>query len=439
MQAPEWTDASYCTRCRTEFSTFNRKHHCRNCGHVFDQQCSAQSLPLPHFGVAEPVRVCDGCVKKLKDGTGAALARSTSLGAGGSAGTRLPERSQTVAYKGRSGRTSSEGGKRSTEDDDLAKAIAASLLDSGGSSTSGPAFQLRDPPAQKGYTPSYAPPVSSAPPQEEDDDPDLAAAIAASLRDVPAAPSGSAATYASLYPSTNAYPTTTPASAYPTLSAPPSHALSSYDLTPTESSSLHHFSSTLERPPPVLGSRERELYEDAQRAAPRLERGLEDAERRTEMLVEMNDKLGEATRLFEGLLDRRVREARLKNGALPSCAPGRRSELTLDLPREQSTRHSGRPHNRRRHSSTTPRQSRTRPHRRRTRPHHSRTRSSAPPTPTPPRPSPTPQHNHRSNTFHLSSTLSPRHHHSNSRRGTTSPRRSPRCRKDRSRSPPCRA
>lgn len=230
----------------------------------------------------------------------------------------------------------SGGTRRSKEDEDLERAIAASLLEANPSSPDGPASQLRDPPrAAPGYNPSYAPPESSAP-AEEDDDPDLAAAIAASLRDAQpqstrgaySQSNGAAETYSSLYPSSTTnnsyYPSATAAPFYPAVQA--SQALPTYDLTPSESTTIYNFTSALERPPPALGTRERELYEEARRAAPQLERGLEDAERRTEILAEMNDKLGEATRLFEGLLDRRVRDAkqRAEGESLSHLEPTRR-------------------------------------------------------------------------------------------------------------------
>ena len=49
--APEWSDNMVCTKCRSEFGTFLRKHHCRNCGRIFCYKCSTKTMPLPWYSV----------------------------------------------------------------------------------------------------------------------------------------------------------------------------------------------------------------------------------------------------------------------------------------------------------------------------------------------------------------------------------------------------
>jgi len=39
----------------------------RNCGRTYCGACSAATLPLPHFGLPEPVRVCGQCEQALKN------------------------------------------------------------------------------------------------------------------------------------------------------------------------------------------------------------------------------------------------------------------------------------------------------------------------------------------------------------------------------------
>ncbi|BGP50238.1 Vacuolar protein-sorting-associated protein 27 [Rhodotorula kratochvilovae] len=331
LSAPDWTDAPYCTRCRTEFTTFNRKHHCRNCGHVFDAQCSASTAPLPHYGILEPVRVCDACARKIREGKGASvaaaagLARRSSFGGSGSARPPGVERSKTSGGVGAAGR-------KDQEDEDLRRAIEASLAEVEPDSLPRRAPAAPLPPAAPGYNPSYAAQVSDAKGSAKvgagaaEEDADLAAAIAASLRDLqpPAtAPAlarsetastlgAGAVTYAEMFPRAPA--------------AAPAHApraammtLPSYDLSAAESASLSDFialyASPSHVPPSHPGARERGLYDAAGAAQARLARAAEDARRRGEILREMEWKLAEAARLYGAGLTERA------NYRSPSLAP----------------------------------------------------------------------------------------------------------------------
>lgn len=58
---------THCAGCEIRFSLTVRKHHCRNCGKVFCNTCSSESMPLPHQMVHTPERVCAACYKNLSN------------------------------------------------------------------------------------------------------------------------------------------------------------------------------------------------------------------------------------------------------------------------------------------------------------------------------------------------------------------------------------
>ncbi|UYV76367.1 HGS [Cordylochernes scorpioides] len=66
--APQWIDGSICYQCRTQFGIMQRKHHCRNCGHVYCNRCSSKTSTIPRFGIEKRVRVCDACYDRLQQG-----------------------------------------------------------------------------------------------------------------------------------------------------------------------------------------------------------------------------------------------------------------------------------------------------------------------------------------------------------------------------------
>lgn len=68
--APEWAEGDVCHMCRVKFSTFQRQHHCRNCGQVFCQKCSSKASLIPHYGIEREVRVCDPCYYKINPSAG---------------------------------------------------------------------------------------------------------------------------------------------------------------------------------------------------------------------------------------------------------------------------------------------------------------------------------------------------------------------------------
>lgn len=65
LQRPAWVndlDVSYCSSCNNTFSPLKRRHHCRNCGNIFCQECSSRKVALPQLGYGtKPERVCNSC------------------------------------------------------------------------------------------------------------------------------------------------------------------------------------------------------------------------------------------------------------------------------------------------------------------------------------------------------------------------------------------
>lgn len=63
-----------CYECDSQFTVFNRRHHCRLCGRVFCAKCTANSLPAPSDEQKtgredwERIRVCNYCYKQWEQG-----------------------------------------------------------------------------------------------------------------------------------------------------------------------------------------------------------------------------------------------------------------------------------------------------------------------------------------------------------------------------------
>uniref|UniRef100_A0A060TFB9 Vacuolar protein sorting-associated protein 27 n=1 Tax=Blastobotrys adeninivorans TaxID=409370 RepID=A0A060TFB9_BLAAD len=155
---PEWVDSDTCMKCGTAFTFVNRKHHCRNCGGVFDQKHCQNYISLPHYGINDPVRVCDDCFDKLKKPS------SSSKQNSGPVSSHVPSRpTGASSYKPSSGPVYDD-----EDDPDLKRALELSLQDSQSAAPPQPAAAVQPNPTSN----------------DDEEDEDMKAAIAASLRDM---------------------------------------------------------------------------------------------------------------------------------------------------------------------------------------------------------------------------------------------------------------
>lgn len=292
-------------RCRTAFTFTNRKHHCRNCGNCFDQQCSSKTLPLPHLGILQAVRVDDGCYAKLKDKSG----RRGSTAAGS-------DSTPTYPYKTRSTSAMQPRNARVDEgyDEDLKKALAMSLEEVKGHS--------------KGYTePTVNAPKqnggSSAAHQAEQEDDDLKAAIAASLADMEEQKKQHAAALKEQTSTEGHAPT-----------APFVLPKNDYELTPVEAENINLFATLVDRlqtQPPGTILREpqiQELYDSIGALRPKLARTYGETMSkhgmcnmsgvtvagpiltlRADTLLDLHAKLSTVVRYYDRMLEERLSKA----------------------------------------------------------------------------------------------------------------------------------
>ena len=63
-----------CYECDSQFTVFNRRHHCRHCGRVFCAKCTTNSVPAPSSDPRTPreecekIRVCNFCFSQWDQG-----------------------------------------------------------------------------------------------------------------------------------------------------------------------------------------------------------------------------------------------------------------------------------------------------------------------------------------------------------------------------------
>lgn len=274
----------------TQFSFVNRKHHCRNCGGVYVQKYCNNYVPLPHYGINQPVRVCDDCNAKLTKPS-----RSSSIKGAKTSDTTTDHTKKNTAPSISNPIIDEE------EDEDLKRALQLSLAESQGTSAPAPAPAPVPAPAPTSNTPATATNNTTTTTNATGDDAfdeDMKAAIAASLLEMQGG---------------STIPNNTTTTGAPTAtSAPVSYQRPSWELTQIEADNVNMYATLVEKlknGPPGAILREgklQDLNESIGALRPKLARTLADAVTKYDKLVDMNSKLTTAMRYYDRLLEDRL-------------------------------------------------------------------------------------------------------------------------------------
>ncbi|CAK7227782.1 Vacuolar protein-sorting-associated protein 27 [Sporothrix eucalyptigena] len=315
---PEWVDSDVCMRCRTAFTFTNRKHHCRNCGNCFDQQCSTKTLPLPHLGIMQAVRVDDGCYAKLTDKSSGGSGGATGGGSTGNVGGSSSKSSAPMQPR--------DARIEDSFDEDLKRALAMSLEEvqshskaftssqpssnTASKTTNGNTISSPYGAVPKPTTTSVPATSTSAPTKastEEEEDEDLKAAIAASLADMEEQKKKHAAAFRQQTESSS--------SGAAGSSAPFVLPKNDYELTAVEAENINLFSTLVDRlqtQPPGTILREpqiQELYDSIGTLRPKLARTYGETMSKHDTLLDLHAKLSTVVRYYDRMLEERLSKA----------------------------------------------------------------------------------------------------------------------------------